>query len=340
MRRSVAKSLPETGVWLSWLIAMGIAGLLSGQVRAESAAPLEAVFQGIPHDSLYDISFDGDLGYAVGDAGLVLNSNDAGATWQGAGQPMTEFALFAVTHKHGKGIIVGQQGRVFVNGADGGWEQVESGTDARLMSVDLNSSGLAFAVGGFGIVLKSTDAGRTWSTIPFDWEPIVQDFIEPHLYDVVVDEEGRVVLIGEFELILHSPDAGETWEVLHRGDSSLFGLQLDADGTGFAVGQSGAVLKTDDGGQSWKRVDARTEANLLDVWASPEGEVLITGVHKMLRSRDRGATWWQVESPDVALGWYQGIGHTTATRTVANGKMFADQVFAVGFAGRIVRIIE
>ena len=266
------------------------------------------VFGGTAHDALYGMCVDGQQGIAVGSAGLVIESSDGGQSWT-PGQSFSESALLDVSCGAGSTLIVAQQGGIF-RSENGVFGQVDSGTDARLLGVDNNSDGLAFAVGGFGTILRSTDDGVSWESLPVDWEAILNDFVEPHLYAVDVSPAGVVTIVGEFELVIRSTDGGQTWETAHKGEASLFGLSMTADGTGFAVGQEGRVVRTEDGGASWSEIPTPTEGILLNVWSAPDGEVLISGIRNLLQSRDGGESWELLEGSDLNTGWYQGLAVT------------------------------
>tara|TARA_R110001592_G_scaffold363248_4_gene682211 strand:+ start:64313 stop:65221 length:909 start_codon:yes stop_codon:yes gene_type:complete len=263
------------------------------------------VYRGTAHDALFGLCLDGQQGVAVGGAGLVLETADGGLSWTEM-PAFANTALLDVSCGSGPNLIVSQGGAIF-RANEGSYQAIDSGTDARLLAVDSNSSGLAYAVGAFGTILRSEDGGLTWELVPVDWEAILNDFVEPHLYDVQVDEAGVVTLVGEFELVVRSPDGGVTWETAHKGEASLFGLSLTADGSGFAVGQEGKIIRTSDGGSTWSEVESPTGGILLTVWSSAQGEVLISGIRNMLHSSDGGSTWDLIEGGDLNTGWYQGL---------------------------------
>lgn len=298
---------------------------LAGKALAGDAAKFDVRYKGIAHDALYDICFNQNEGLAVGVAGTMFESADGGKDWH-PGTAITQSALLGVDCNAKWPIAVGQSGTVLIR-RDGKWQEVKSGTDARLLNVGVNDAGLAFAVGGFGTVLKSTDGGQSWEPVTFDWEQMLGDVLEPHIYGVKVSNAGVVTIAGEFELILRSSDGGNTWEMLHKGDSSLFALALNDDGSGYAVGQEGKVLRTADGGKTWEKISVGTNANLLDVLTDRDNMVHITGIRTLLQSPDDGKTWQSVDAGDVSSRWYQALG------------MSSDgSVFIVGHSGRIVQI--
>ena len=305
------------------LRALGLAaGLLAG-VAATAEESFSVRYQGIVHDALYDICFSGTQGFAVGIAGTVFTSADQGESWQPQGSLGPE-AILGLYCGADTVLAVGQGGAIHRK-RNGEWQRVDSGSDARLLDVSANRSGLAVAVGGFGTVLRSMDGGSSWEPLSFDWETLLDDFLEPHVYDVEVSEEGVITIVGEFALVLRSVDGGETWDMVHRGDASLFALDLSGD-VGYAVGQNGLILKSGDGGQTWTRQDAGTEANLLDVLVDRDGVVHVTGIRTLLQSGDGGNTWVASKAGDISYRWYQSLG------------LSESGVFMVGHSGRIVRI--
>ncbi|RLA43798.1 MAG: hypothetical protein DRR06_11210 [Gammaproteobacteria bacterium] len=321
------------GLSIVFGFGMGLSMGLSSYSFAEDVegGSLVVVHQGIPHDALYDVCFDGDRGLAVGIAGTVLSSSDAGLTWQPQ-PPLASSALLGVSCDGKTSIAVGQSGYIQTKSASGDWQTVSSGSDQRILSVSANDQGLAVAVGGFGTVLRSRDAGATWQPISFDWEAILEDFLEPHIYDVAVFNDDTILLVGEFELVLLSTDGGDTWEVVNKADSSLAAIYFSDRQNGYAVGQDGKVLKTVDGGLTWQILDVPTRENLLDIWASGTGDVLITGIRTLLRSSDAGASWEAITEGDVSVKWYQAVKGTPVAGEASYN------IVMVGHSGRIVQI--
>jgi photosystem II stability/assembly factor-like uncharacterized protein len=301
--------------------------LLSGGVAASSVTPLHT---GTAHDALYGMCLEGEHGLAVGAFGMVLESRDGGTNWKQL-PGFSDEALLDISCGAGPRLVVGQEGHIYRLEGDT-FQSVDSGTDARLLGVDSNASGLAVAVGGFGTVLRSRDGGQSWEPVVFDWEAVLNDFVEPHLYDVDVSDQGVITIVGEFELVLRSTDGGDTWEATHKGEASLFAVDLRADGNGYAVGQDGRVIRTDDAGGSWSEVETPVESILLDVWSDDSGDVLISGIRTFLRSKDAGATWEVVQGGDLNVGWYQRLV------VPRSGDQAASVALLAGHQGDIVQL--
>ena len=156
-------------------------------------------------------------------------------------------------------------------------------------------------------VIVSADFGKTWQLSTLDWFAVLDDYVEPHLYDVHIADDGQITVIGEFALVIQSRDGGITWQKRHLGESSLFGLYIDNTGTGYAVGQEGALLTTTDAGEVWAPVATPTNDILLSVSRTAAGDIVSSGIRKFIVSRDHGATWTEYSSPALTTGWYQGL---------------------------------
>lgn len=298
---------------------------------------ITTLVSGIPHSAFFGISFDAGQGVAVGAGGAIYSSDDAGLSWKPVQHGLTELALLAVDKNGKHTIAVGQAGLVMVEEAPGKWTKVDIGAPKRLFSVSVNSGGFAAAVGEFGTVLKSADGGRTWTSMAPDWSQFaVQNSPgtgEPHIYAVNVTESGEITIAGEFGVILRSADGGASWRVLRPVTPqvpTLFALHIPRDGVGnsYAVGQTGELLISADGGLSWGKCSTNTKANFLGVAASPNGQVVVTGMRVMLRSQDAGMTWAAVEEGDTTTDWYQAV----------RAEASSGRIVAVGHSGRIIQV--
>jgi photosystem II stability/assembly factor-like uncharacterized protein len=278
----------------------------SGGTLAASVEP-QLISHGIAHDMLYGISMERRNGIAVGDFGLMFETADGGLTWSKQAKPATTLGLFGVVRKQGHCIAGGQNGLILTSADCKQWAVSAPVTKSRILSVAVNGSGTAYAVGGFGTLLKSADWGKTWQPVSIDWKPFTTDGAEPHLYDAHVAEDGEVTLVGEFELILRSKDGGASWQALHKGKRSLFGLTILDNGEAYAVGQEGAILKSSDRGASWNEQASGTQAILTGIWAQPDGSAFASGIYTILSSANGGKSWEMDGSKLAKKGWYLAV---------------------------------
>ena len=291
----------------------------------------------ITHSALFGLSFEGSKGVAVGEYGLIVETDDGGQHWKTVPQAETDLAMLSVSRRGTHTVAVGQSGLVMVEESPGQWKKYSAGPDARLLGVSVNSSGVAIAVGQFGTVLKSADGGHTWSDAKPDWNAMASADTfgtgEPTMYAVNVDDNNVVTIAGEYGVIMRSNDGGTTWSPIRKTDpnaATIFAMSIAKAGEGrsFAVGQAGEVLTSDDGGATWERHPANTQQNFLGVASTKDGNVVVTGMHTMARSTDNGATWTFSTDSDTTTEWYQAVRAEDAS----------GPIFAVGHAARIIRV--
>jgi photosystem II stability/assembly factor-like uncharacterized protein len=294
---------------------------------------VEPVLSGSAHQALFAVAFDGDRGVAVGAAGRMLLTADGGKTWQesktGGG---TSLSLLGVDLGGGGGIAVGQGGVILVQREGAAWRKVDAPTHERLFGVIMNSQGTAVAVGAFGTILRSNDRGLTWQSIaPADIAQYSDQGEQPHLYAASITDQGVIVVVGEFGLVLRTDDDGAHWKAMHKGEASLFAIDLHSGAAGYAVGQNGTILRTPDGGVSWSAMNSNSTANLLSVSSSGRGPVVVTAMHDVLSSSD-GTSWHQAKWGDFASAWYSGVRFA--------GSASPPAAVLVGHSGRILRMEE
>ena len=128
-------------------------------------------------------------------------------------------------------------------------------------------------VGGYGLILRSTDGGDTWqrSGITADY------FRSIHFPTTQVG-----YAIGFSGSIVKTTNAGQDWEVLRNGDKlsvsnepfrSVFFVN---ENKGYIVGDFGLFWKTTDGGNHWDVVEFPDDTDLHDVFVM-DNRIYIVG---------------------------------------------------------------
>jgi photosystem II stability/assembly factor-like uncharacterized protein len=303
------------------LVNLCLALCASAASGAQQGVEMQTLRSGTLHDALFAVAFAGNTGIAVGTNGELQESADAGKTWKAVAPAPSKQALFGVAVDAVRAVAVGQLGTILLKPGAGAWSAVKSGTQSRLFAVDEEAKRIV-AAGAFGTVIESEDGGATWTSIAPKWADFT-DGAEPHIFAVKVHGDA-ITLAGEFGLILRSDDGGASWHAQHKGDASLFGLDLHDDGQGIAVGQDGAALRTRDDGKTWDALATGSQANLFGV-AFAGDWIFIAGMHEALSSADAGRTWQRFSADQIA-GWMTGVAIVPGPTVVA-----------VGNAGRIVR---
>ncbi|MEI7727752.1 MAG: T9SS type A sorting domain-containing protein, partial [Bacteroidota bacterium] len=95
--------------------------------------------------------------------------------------------------------------------------------------------------GGDGIILKTTDGGRTWTELSCG--------TTNNLYSVFFPDANNGYAVGDSGTILKTTNGGTTWTKLSTGTTHFFVSVYFTDAnTGYVVGEGETILKTTNGG--------------------------------------------------------------------------------------------
>jgi photosystem II stability/assembly factor-like uncharacterized protein len=237
---------------------------------------------------LYGVFFaDSLLGWAVGELGIVLRTEDAGTTWERIATP-TSATLKAVWFtSRDSGFAVGSSATVLVTG-DGGqtWERVlPIPATADLNDVWFAGPNRGLAVGTGGVVLRTADGGTSWARVTAPSTTALRS---------VALEGLRGWIVGDGGTILRSADAGVTWSI-SQPTSTIQNLSAvwATDSLAWAVGAIGTfVLESED---QWGAGRSVGSAYDLRAVCFPERGIGYAagwnGSGAILRSDDGGVTW-------------------------------------------------
>jgi photosystem II stability/assembly factor-like uncharacterized protein len=199
------------------------------------------------------------------------------------------------------------------------WTPRESNTTVLLRDLSFPSEQIGFAVGDSGTIVRTQDAGESWSVVHMD--PEIGLF---SVHFPTVETGYAVGWSFMYALVLKTVDGGSTWNTCLLDSMQLFTAVhfLNAQ-TGF-VGGSGTILRTDDGGTSWDPVPGITSGFEVSSihFPSPEVGYFIGGpdlANPIFKTTDGGAnvqeitngyqsiketTWFVNDSVGYMGGWY------------------------------------
>ena len=270
------------------------------------AVSWEAVRRGDAGKDLNAVYFvDSKRGWAGGDDGLVLRTEDGGRTWTRLEIAATDSINDIYFRDREDGYVLAGN-RVLVT-EDGGHSWRESGKFLpaafggalpELYSVRFASKKRGWIVGSVSrrdtvvdsLVLSTADGGQTWTRqrVATRDELIHLDF----------SGEKRGWIVGAAGTVLHTRDGGETWaRQVSNTRATLYHVDFRNEREGWIVGERGTILRTVNGGETWVPAASPVRSTLLSVefvseddgWAVGRGGVI-------LRSADGGLTWVQQES--------------------------------------------
>lgn len=269
------------------------------------------------HALLLDAARAGDRLVAVGSRGHIVYSDDNGKTWTQAASPVRQMltSVYFVDAQHG--WAVGHDSLI-LHSSDGGqsWEiqyrdpalsdpeEMESLLERPLMDVWFRDVNTGFAVGAYGLMLRTDDAGENWEDVSMD----VDNPDGFHYSALAAIPQTGLFLVGEMGTMYRSSDFGDTWETLQDlpYDGSLFGVTgTSQPGVVVAWGLRGNMFRTEDFGDSWQQVELNVpdhgplEATLSGGHYAEDGRLVVVGLGgTVVASSDNGRTFEVITRPD------------------------------------------
>jgi photosystem II stability/assembly factor-like uncharacterized protein len=250
-------------------------------------------------------------GYKVSDAGflgtysgMILESDDGGATWMVRNGDTSQFLSSIFGTSDGKHLwAVGQHGTILASD-DGGatWAERSSGTTNDLNSIFGTSDGQRLwiagggVLGGPGTILASNDGGAIWATI--------NSGTTNGLDSIFGSSDGKRLWAVGWGAILESEDEGATWTARNGATGKILdsvfetgdGEQLWAFGVDLPAGSSSLSptnLESKDGGATWTAREIGTSNQIRAIFGTSDGKHLWAVGDKgtILQSNDGGANW-------------------------------------------------
>lgn len=249
------------------IVVAALCALTAFDASAAAAAPVNVQrsgwFWGNPApqgETLNAVSFQGAVGYAVGEHGTVLRSNDDGNSWTGLPSG-TETGLSLVQELE-PGLVVVAGGCVLRESGNGGASFVrlpvnesETSCAQKIVSFSFLNASAGYVEQANGSILYTSDGGESWSprTAVPGGTPVQIAFFSTTVGLAVVNgpEGGRVY---------RTADGGGSWTQVASvaGHEPLNAITLAGAKVAYAVGGSssgsGPVwLASEDEGQTFKQ---------------------------------------------------------------------------------------
>ncbi|WP_332821363.1 WD40/YVTN/BNR-like repeat-containing protein [Pseudomonas sp.] len=337
--------------------------LLPGWATAQSAAVAQIPLLDQPalHSAkaqrsvLLALTRAGERLVAVGERGIILLSDDSGASWRQAQVPASVSLTSVQFADAEQGWAVGHLG-VVLHSADGGetWnkqldgvqaaqlalQSAQQGDDAKLLKaaewlvadgpdkpfLDLYFSDIrhGYIVGAYGLILRTSDGGASWQA----WMHQVDNPEGLNLYAIRALGD-QLFIAGERGLLLRSTDGGQSFQTLESPyEGSFFGLLASRSGGLLAYGLRGNAWWSSDRGDSWRQLDTGVESALAAglelndgrlLLASQSGELLLSGdggAHFDHRRTREGATVAAVEQAADGSLTSVGLGGLSARQDI------------------------
>lgn len=258
---------------------------------------------GVGSAVIYFAQFVSPTKVIAGDAnGNLFVSNDAGETWTAAGISMQR--LNCADFFNNTLYVSGTAGTVLKstdNGVNWTW-QYTALTQQLLRGISFYDANNGLACGGstqvadsLGQMLKTTDGGKTWSLIPFNFSFQVYCFTRPSEFVWYAATGNNKIFKttngGVSFTSLTLPITGTTqvyWDIAASDNQTVY-----------AAGASGKMIKTTDGGTTWTALNPNFGTNAVNRIKVFGNTVFAAGGGAKLAKSTDGGTTWTALTPNI-----------------------------------------
>src|SRR6478672_9240832 len=273
-----------------------------------SAAPVTASHSGwfwgtpLPQgDTLHALDFIGSRGYAVGNFGTILRTDDGGSNWSGLQTGVT-VDLNRVQMISPDSFVAA--GACSVRRSDDGgrsfrrlpWTASDQRCSSPPADFSFPSSQTGYLLLEDGNLLRTDDGGSTWgrrtavpgSRAAHGGAAVADLFFKDNETGFATTNTGNTYVTG---------DGGSTWSpVILDWFEALGGITFPDPDHGFVVGQGGTILRSTDGGNDWQLVyfDESTDLSSIDCADATTCLATASNGTQLLRTTDGGDTWTSI----------------------------------------------
>ncbi len=210
-------------------------------------------------------------------------------------------AMMLSAARAGKRIVaVGNHGIVLLSDTDGGEFRQATSVPVRstLTAVFFIDEKTGWAVGHWGVVLRTDDAGESWKVQRTDTSA------DQPLFSVHFRDRNHGWAVGLWSLLISTDDGGKTWTPVRlppppgakKADRNLQKIFANRMGTLFIAAEQGMVLKSYDG-EKWSYLNTGYKGTFWTGIVLNNGTLLVGGLRGTIyRSTDDGRTWRESKS--------------------------------------------
>lgn len=204
-----------------------------------------------------------------------------------------------------------------------GWKKLSYEAPAPLYGVYCISCDTVIAVGAWGCIIRTTDGGTNWTTIPSNTSDT--------LYEVQFVNKTIGYAAGGNGTILKTNDMGQSWTNIGISTNmELFSMSFINNDTGwvaggegdlyYTLGNKGILLKTTNGGTNWI-VDSTYHATIASVFLIDNDtgyiamnlDSTIGSIASLRKTTNGGISFFNIDQNTLGyLGFYTDIHFTDA----------------------------
>jgi photosystem II stability/assembly factor-like uncharacterized protein len=291
-------------------------------------------------ENLRDVVFSGARGYAVGDFGTVLRSDDGGNTWIGLPSG-TRNTLGLVQEVDPNTVVVGG-GCTVRESTNAGQtfqrlpvEESEGKCASTIASFSFLNASTGYVEQSSGAILLTTDGGQTLTpktSVPLNGATAGEiDFVSSSV-GFAITGGGR---------IYRTTDGANSWTQVGSASAPLADIVFVTPSTAYAVGANDTLMQSTDEGATWHTLPLALPAGagrpfLTRISCSDVKDCLIAtvpagagGANVLVRTTDGGMTGSLVSASELNL---LSVAFSTASGAVAVGEYGATVLSSDGGA--------
>jgi photosystem II stability/assembly factor-like uncharacterized protein len=281
--------------------------------------------------TLNAIAFSGGVGYAVGNGGTVLSTNNAGASWSGLTTGTTD-ALESVQVLSPSSVVVGGGGGCVTRISNNGGQTftrifsiAEAGCPEPVAAFSFVSPQVGFLLLKDGSLEATSNGGETFTRktgIPGTPSSsgggndvgVAVHFLSASAGIAFVNEPGS----GASSAYM-TPDGGVSWsQVTLPAGAKVTAVHFVNAQNAYAIGPD-TLLRSANGGETWEaqKIAAGNDFRSIDCASASECILTVTSGNELVETSDGGATD-SVKTTSSSL--IDGVAYASPTQVVAVGE--------------------
>lgn len=234
---------------------------------------------------------DDSFGWTVGHDGVVLKTEDGGQSWRKvmdgnranalmqahaeAQLAELEAAIESASEDEREELEYELEDRIYM--AEDAEAFSEEGASRPFLDVWFKDRNEGIVVGAFGLILRTTDGGETWSA----WFDRMDNPSLFHL-NAITQIGDQLYIAAEAGNLFRSSDWGQNWDSLDSPyDGSFFGIIGNDQGRIIAFGLRGNAFQSNDWGNRWQPIDTGVDSTFFSGTLLDDGSAVLVGAAGM-----------------------------------------------------------